>query len=1265
MNRPMNRTSWTLLAALVVSGASLQSACSTNAFCFENCGDTSGIGDSGPDEGTGGTGGYVPDSGTGGVIPTPEGGDVDACVITNGGAELCDGLDNDCNGTTDEGFDLHDPQHCGTCSNNCFTTMINAELQSITCDWSGTANQGGTCGFTTCLQDWFDLDKDPVTGCEYPCVKTADDDTLCNNRDDNCNGLKDENVDVCTSVTDCGKCGGTCVVLHGTPTCAHPPQGPCDSTNTRCAIASCADDDNDGKQDWWDLDNSYATGCEYNCKVTNGGVEKCGDGLDNDCDGLLDGADPSVSADPQLGQSCFGDLDGICALPAHAGKTVCQGQAVVCVGADVLVQGQTPEICNGLDDDCDGDPDNNLTDVGKSCGTSNVFPCALGSEQCVNGALACVGAVEPGIEVCNGMDDDCDNAIDDNPTDAVGSCGQTDLGECALGTKVCTGGVVLCSGNIDAIPEICNGKDDDCDGQTDDNPTDQGGACGKSNTSPCKFGMVTCQAGALNCVGNLDPVPETCNGVDDNCNGTIDDNVPGAGASCGTNGTFPCKKGAMQCVNGAMLCVGAIEPSSELCNGQDDNCNGVIDDSTTDSGGSCGQSNTSPCKFGQTQCHNGALLCVGNVDPTIETCNGKDDNCNGTVDDNPSGVGTDCGQSNDAPCKFGTTQCQAGAIKCVGNVDPKTETCNGLDDNCNGTVDDSPTGGGASCGQSAVFPCSLGTMQCQSGALACTGNVDPKVEACNGVDDNCDGKIDLTGTTAPADATGACNVPAVPPAGATSPCKAGTKACVGGTVVCQGSVVASSAVDTCGVDANCDGKLTGQPDVLTDVHNCGACGNDCLVGAVHASWTCAAGACQFQACQTGYYDLNADKKCEYACTYIQAQEACNGQDDNCNGQTDEAMTAPSPVQVCGVSPAATRAECTTGVTVACQTGAWKCSFPVGVCTTGCSTTTETCDALDNNCNGLFNENVPNYGQACASDDGLALPGHGACRTTGTYVCNGASATKCSAVKADCTTLAGGCTETCDGIDNDCDGSVDETFNAKGTNATYFVKPTVTMISATVWVQTYEASRPSATLASAGSGNGYWTSAPTGQTLDKTPACSVASKVPWFNVTPLEVEQTCTAIGGAICTLAQWQTACRPNAACQWGYNPRGAAGSACATSYTATKFCNLGPSYDFSATTAGDQDGLLPTGSAVLQNCWADWSGLQGNIAPSTQLVDLTGNLREITKQGTNDYRLMGGAFNTGAEAGATCGFSFYSVTQDFKFFDTGFRCCFTGNPTL
>lgn len=1594
------------LLMLVALGAS-GSGCSTEAFCFRDCADQAGAGADAQDDGTAGGGqSDAPIQVDTGVINTGDGSTPDGaapCTPSNGSVEICDGIDNDCDGVTDNGFDMHQPSHCGTCTKNCFTQLVNADPATITCEWDGAAGHEGQCKFGACITDWHDRDGNPDNGCEWECIKTADNDVTCDNRDDDCDGLIDEDVDKCHSTTDCGQCGHACVVPHGTPTCAQDVPNVCDKVH--CAILKCDDDNGDGSPDWWDLDNSIATGCEYHCVITNGGIEICGDGIDNDCDGKIDGADPDLSGDPNLGKPCFGGKTGVCVAPEHQGQSVCQGQQIVCVGPNVVVPGQLPETCNNADDDCDGVTDNHLTDVGKICGASSIFPCSFGTEQCVNGAIVCIGDINPGVEVCNGRDDDCNNVIDDNPIDATGACGQSDKGECRFGLKLCAGGAVLCSGNVDPVPETCNGKDDDCNGTIDDNLIDVGANCGQSNVPPCKFGSVQCVAGALNCVGNVDPTAEQCDGVDSDCNGLVDDKIPGAGTSCGQSDIYPCQKGSIQCVSNQMICEGATNPKVETCNGVDDDCDGIIDNHPTDAGGSCGQSNAPPCTKGTLQCQSGALVCVGNIDPKIESCNGIDDDCNGVTDDNLGGLGTDCGLSNHSPCTYGKTACQGGKVVCVGNIDPQPEVCNGKDDNCNGVIDDNPTDAGRPCGKSNISPCSYGSMQCQSGALVCVGAVDPSVElcngrdddcntlvddnpvdatgscgvsnqgqcrfgskvctggqllcsgnvdpgpetcngkdddcngtaddnltdvgancgqsgtspcklgtvqcvsaslkcvgnvdptaeqcdgvdndcngvvddkvpgtgvacglnstypcrkgsiqcvsakmtcvgevdpaneTCNGIDDDCDGIIDnhltdaggpcgQSGTlpckkgtfqcqngaltcvgnidpkietcngidddcngvtddnvgglnadcglsnTAPCtygktgcqggkivcagnidpqpevcngkddncngitddnptdaggrcgssnrfpcsygsfqcqggslvcvgavnpglevcngvdddcngtiddnltDSSGPCNVPKSPPPGATSPCKAGTKACVGGAIQCQGWAGPTGTTDKCGDDSNCDGVLTNQPDMQTDIHHCGNCTTDCTAPAPHAIWTCVTGGCVFNGCQPGWWDTKGNHSCDYPCNFVSSQEACNGRDDNCNGTVDEGVVAPSPVQVCGVGPAATAPECTSQVTVACQSGNWVCTFLVaGVCNnTSCSNTTDICDGLDNNCNGATDENSPDKGKACASDDGLPPPGHGACRTTSNRLCDPTDpkhiATYCPATKASCLGLPGHCVELCDGIDNDCDGSVDETFNAPGTNATYYVKPAVTKIAASLWVYSYEASRPLASEVTAGTGNGCWsTGGSCGTVLDKTPACSDMGlsgkgRIPWFNVTPDEVTQTCLAMGGRICTSAEWRTACEATQPCTWGYALRGAD---CTSLSTASKFCNLGP-YDFDQNPAnGDQDGVLVSGSsslspAVLKNCWADWSTLFGNTSSTDKIYDITGNLREITYSGTaGQYKLMGGAFNTQSEVGAACSFSFYTVGSAFKFFDAGFRCCFTSNPS-
>jgi hypothetical protein len=95
--------------------------------------------------------------------------------------------------------------------------------------------------------------------------------------------------------------------------------------------------------------------------------------------------------------------------------------------------------------------------------------------------------------------------------------------------------------------------------------------------------------------------------------------------------------------------------SAELCDGIDNDCNGQVDD------GLAGRA---------------------------ETCNGLDDNCNGVVDEGDPGSGLSCSTGQPGVCSAGTMHCTAGALACVRNVGPGPEACNGKDDNCNGVVDE-------------------------------------------------------------------------------------------------------------------------------------------------------------------------------------------------------------------------------------------------------------------------------------------------------------------------------------------------------------------------------------------------------------------------------------------------------------------------------------------------------------------------------------------------------------------------------------------------
>ncbi|UQA56674.1 MopE-related protein [Polyangium aurulentum] len=160
--------------------------------------------------------------------------------------------------------------------------------------------------------------------------------------------------------------------------------------------------------------------------------------------------------------------------------------------------------------------------------------------------------------------------------------------------------------------------------------------------------------------------------------------------------------------------------------------------------------------------------CAGDTVPAAETCgNGVDEDCNGMVDDGASCVCTPgqtqaCysgpdGTENVGLCKGGMTTCSpdgSGYGPCVGEVLPTAETCNAIDDDCDGTADD----GVASCvcmpgqtqvcysgpsGTQGVGLCKGGTQTCLpdgSGFGLCMGEVLPSPENCaTAGDDDCNG----------------------------------------------------------------------------------------------------------------------------------------------------------------------------------------------------------------------------------------------------------------------------------------------------------------------------------------------------------------------------------------------------------------------------------------------------------------------------------------------------------------------------------------------
>jgi MYXO-CTERM domain-containing protein len=251
-------------------------------------------------------------------------------------------------------------------------------------------------------------------------------------------------------------------------------------------------------------------------------------------------------------------------------------------GCDPL-QGAQPEKCDGTDNDCDGTADQGFGET--TCGTG---ACYHTVQNCTAGVPATCDPLEGSTtETCDGADNDCDGATDEELGPVT--CGE---GVCLHTVETCVDGVpAACDPLAGASAEVCDGLDNDCNGQTDE-PFGAGTACTVGEGACAAEGTVRCgQDGASFCDGTPGtPTDEACDGVDNDCDGSVDD----LGQT--TCGLGACEHTVDNCRDAApMVCDPLEGAAAETCDGADNDCDGATDEGTCET---CEPGTTVPCEVG-------------------------------------------------------------------------------------------------------------------------------------------------------------------------------------------------------------------------------------------------------------------------------------------------------------------------------------------------------------------------------------------------------------------------------------------------------------------------------------------------------------------------------------------------------------------------------------------------------------------------------------------------------------------------------------------